>query len=240
MKPCPLCAEQNADGALHCRWCNADLSQPANLQQPAPITEEGTSGKAIGSLVCGVFFIFLPAAVAAIILGHISRSEIRRSAGRLRGSGMALAGLILGYMGASVIPLMIIAAIAIPNLLRARMAANEASAAASVRNLYVACEQYNATYGTYPNAVANLGPSSNPSASAANLVDRSLVNGQKNGYLFTYVATKGEAERVTNYTFSADPVMPNSTGIRHFFIDGTGVMRWEMNKAASGDSPPVQ
>src|SRR5262249_32129647 len=87
-----------------------------------------TSGKAIGSLVCGIISVF-PFCLVAIILGHLSLSEIRKSAGRLKGDGMAIAGLVLGYLGIVAIPIiLIVAAIAIPNLLRARQAANEASA----------------------------------------------------------------------------------------------------------------
>ena len=52
------------------------------------------------------------------------------------GDGMAIAGLVLGYIGFAAIPfILIIAAIAIPNLLRARMAANEASAVGSLRTI---------------------------------------------------------------------------------------------------------
>ena len=91
-----------------------------------------TSGKAIGSLICGLLFFFFPVAIVAIILGHISLSEIRRAGGRLTGRGLAIGGLVLGYAGVSFIPVLIIAAIAIPNLLRAKMAANEASAIGSL------------------------------------------------------------------------------------------------------------
>jgi len=58
-----------------------------------------TSGLAIVSLLCGILFFIFPAAVAAIIFGYISRSDIRHSGGRKTGAGMALAGLILGYIG---------------------------------------------------------------------------------------------------------------------------------------------
>ena len=81
MKPCPLCAELNFDDAVHCKWCNASLSETPDLQ--APSGPEGTSGKATASLICGIFFFFWPVAVVAIILGHIARGEIRRSGGRL-------------------------------------------------------------------------------------------------------------------------------------------------------------
>ena len=74
-----------------------------------------TSGKAIASLICGIFTLFFPASIAAIILGHLSLSAIRKSAGRLGGRGVAIAGLVLGYAGITLIPLiLIIAAIAIP------------------------------------------------------------------------------------------------------------------------------
>ena len=57
------------------------------------------SGKATASMVCGILFFFWPAALAAIILGHLALSEIKHSAGRLAGRGKAIAGLVLGYAG---------------------------------------------------------------------------------------------------------------------------------------------
>jgi hypothetical protein len=102
-----------------------------------------TSGKAIVSLVSGLLFFVPLLLIAAIAFGHLSLSEIRRSAGRLKGEGMAIAGLVVGYLWIVGIPIiLIIAAIAIPNLLRARIAANrpriavnEASAVGAARGL---------------------------------------------------------------------------------------------------------
>ena len=54
--------------------------------------------------------------------------------------------------------ILIIAAIAIPNLLRSKMAANEASAVGSLRTINTACIEYSTTYGGYPSALTNLGP----------------------------------------------------------------------------------
>ena len=60
----------------------------------------GNNGKAIASMILGIAGIFTCglASIVAVILGHVSRGEIKRSGGRQQGSGMALAGLILGYI----------------------------------------------------------------------------------------------------------------------------------------------
>jgi hypothetical protein len=70
----------------------------------------------------------LPAAVEAVILGHISRSEIRRSVGQLTGNGLALTGLIFGYLGVAAIPLLIVAAFTIPKIIVSEIPKREASA----------------------------------------------------------------------------------------------------------------
>jgi Domain of unknown function (DUF4190) len=125
------------ESVLRLLWTSIDGSDAPDRWTNCRHARSGArnSGKAIGSLICGLLAFIFPAAVAAIILGHISRSEIRNSGGQLTGSGMALAGLIFGYIGASFIPFMIIAAIAIPNLLRARIAANEASGVQAIRTI---------------------------------------------------------------------------------------------------------
>jgi Domain of unknown function (DUF4190)/Domain of unknown function (DUF1707) len=64
---------------------------------PAAVTP--TSGLAIGALICGIaeIFTFGLAAIPAVILGHLARQQIRRTGER--GDGMAIAGLVLGYLG---------------------------------------------------------------------------------------------------------------------------------------------
>ncbi|HMQ25051.1 MAG TPA: DUF4190 domain-containing protein [Acidimicrobiales bacterium] len=58
-----------------------------------------TNGMAIGSLVCGLLgFLTCVSAIVAVILGHIARKQIRESGGTQQGEGMAMAGLILGYV----------------------------------------------------------------------------------------------------------------------------------------------
>ena len=133
---CEKCGAAIQDGSLFCNQCGRAVTAAPGQQGAAPtpparyVGDGETSGKALASLVTGIFGLLLfPIAIAAIILGHMSRSEIRKSNGRLKGDGMATAGLVMGYGAFALIPfILIIAAIAIPNLLRARIAANESSA----------------------------------------------------------------------------------------------------------------
>jgi type IV pilus assembly protein PilA len=211
----------------------------------APAPDAETSGMAIGSLICGLFFLVLPAAIAAVILGHISHSQIRKSMGRLKGQGLATAGLILGYMGIAVIPfILIIAALAIPNLLRARMAANESAAVGSVRTINVACVVYGTNYGGFPpsiDALGGMGSGSAPSASSAQLIDSVLQSGRKSGYDFSYApGDKDSSGNIVGYSVTANPVTPGGTGVRYFFTDQTGVIRANTGAPADANSPPIE
>jgi type IV pilus assembly protein PilA len=206
-----------------------------------------TSGKAIASLVCGVVaYILLPffAAIPAVILGHIALSDIKKSAGRLKGQGLAIAGMILGYFGIVIIPfILIIAAIAIPNLLRARMAANEASAVGGLRTYTSAMITYASKCPNigYPASVTNLGPGTGD-CDGANLVDAMLSApaAERSGYRFFY--SPGPADgtgHVVSYTITADPVSENASGIRHFFVDESGVIRGSRGTPATAESAPL-
>ncbi len=73
-----------------------------------PVVAARTNGMAIAALVCGIggFFVF-PVSIAAVVLGHIARREVRRTGEA--GSGMATAGLVLGYVGIAIGILLIVA-----------------------------------------------------------------------------------------------------------------------------------
>jgi hypothetical protein len=239
MKPCPLCAELNFDDAVHCKWCNASLSETPDLKIPAG--PEGSSGKATASLICGIFFFFWPVAVAAIILGHIARGEIRRSGGRLKGAGTAMAGLILGYAGVAIIPvILIIAAIAIPSLLQTKIISNEVSAVGALRSLNTACLVYATTYGHFPEELKQLRSEGEATPEHADLIDTALANGQKAGYLFFYrAAPKPGSQEIVGYILNADPLFASAKGQKHYFTDETGVIRVETGKPATAESPPI-
>jgi len=207
-----------------------------------------TSGKATASLICGIVaYIILPffAAIPAIILGHLALSDIKKRTGQLKGNGLAIAGMVMGYSQIVLFPvILIIAAIAIPNLLRARMAANEASAVAALRTYNTAMVSYVAHCQNigFPASVQNLGPG-NGDCDGANLVSvqLSMPAAARNGYRFFY--SPGPANNlglVTNYTITADPVNDNASGIRHFFTDESGLIRANRGEQANADSPPLQ
>src|SRR5579863_1664938 len=127
--------------------------------------------------------------------------------------------------------ILIIAAIAIPNLLRSKMAANEASAVASLRTYNTTIVAYQTTYGTDPATdFSQLGPPASgvvASSTAADLVDNLLgLTGSpvKSGYSFTYAPVPPSSGPVTQYTILAVPNSP-STGQRKFFTDQSGVIR---------------
>ena len=131
--------------------------------------------------------------------------------------------------------ILIIAAIAIPNLLRSKMAANEASAVGSLRSLNTAAVAYSTTYGTYPPGLSSLGPSTAPTSSAADLIDSVLSSGAKSGYSFTWSAGTGNL----SYNITAAPSTAGVTGQRNFYTDQSGVIRANANGTANSSSTPI-
>jgi type IV pilus assembly protein PilA len=114
--------------------------------------------------------------------------------------------------------ILIIASIAIPNLLRARMSANEASAVAAVRTINTAQISYNSAYPTtgFANTLAELGGTNcaPPSSGGACLIDSQLASGTKSGYTFTLSGVAGTP--ASTYQIIASPITPNQTGVRYF------------------------
>jgi len=135
--------------------------------------------------------------------------------------------------------ILIIAAIAIPNLLRARIAANEASAVSSLRTMNTACITYDTSYNVYPTALTNLAPvasGTTPTSTSADLLDAVLTTTpfQKSGYTFGFTAGGG-----TTYSINATPMTVNTTGVRQFYTDQTGVIHQNTGAAATSSSSPL-
>lgn len=235
-------------------WLNVP---PAPSQQPPQYPPQGqsyrpyqppkTDGGAIASLVLGIASIALClnifTGIPAIITGHISYSKIKKSMGRLTGEGMALTGLILGYISLPMV--LVFAAVLIPNLLRARISANEAAAASTVRTINTSQITYSTTYPEqgYARDLATLGGNcTSGTAEHACLLDSQLgqvncasgVWCQKGQYKYTISSNcaparfgeqqQGTENACTEYVIAATPLNFN-TGRRNYCSVSDAVIR---------------
>ena|SRR5579864_169049 len=220
---------------------------PPQGQTYRPYQPAKTDGGAITSMVLGIasFVLCLSfiSGIPAIIIGHISLSRIKKSMGRLKGEGLALTGLILGYISLPFI--LIIAAIAIPNLLRARISANEATAVSTVRTINTTQVTYSTTYPEqgYARDLATLGGNcTTGTAEHACLLDSPLGQAnctsgvwcQKGQYKYTISSNcapahfgeqqQGTDNACTEYVIAATPVNFN-TGRRNYCSVSDAVIR---------------
>jgi len=140
--------------------------------------------------------------------------------------------------------ILIIAAIAIPNLLRSRMAANEASAVSSVRTINTAEVTYSATFGIGYATLTDLStpaagcPGSGGTPTAACLIDSILGSGTKSGYTITATPSNGAgtmASPYVSFNTGAQPVALGLAGQRSFCSDESGVIRFDI----TGAPPPA-
>lgn len=252
--PVPAPAPQQAAPPPASAWLNVPPGQPqyqqAQYMPPQGFDQGSTDGKAIASLVLGITSIVLCltflTGIPAIILGHMSRASIRRSMGRLKGDGLALAGLILGYI--SLPSVLILVAMVIPNVMRARIGANESAARNTLRTINTAQVTYSTSYPErgYAKDLATLGPGQSGScansagtADHACLIDNVLGNytctaGQwcvKGEYKYTLVsegrcgtAARSSDENDCNYMVVATP-LGQSAGRKSFCSTSDAVVR---------------
>lgn len=145
----------------------------------------------------------------------------------LQAGGMGSAALAASGAG-------IVAAIAVPNLLRARSAANEAAAISSLRTLVSAQAMFyqgdmeGDDTNDYAQSLWELG--------SAELIDGVLSSGVRNGYRFELRSGDGGE----TWECFASPVQPGSTGHRWFYVSESGVIRYEYGMPAGPESPPLQ
>ena len=137
--------------------------------------------------------------------------------------------------------ILIIAAIAIPNLIKARISANESSAVGSLRAINTAEVQYAAQCPTlgFAAAFTNLGGTVGD-CTAAGILDNLLgvAAPVKSGYKFTYAP--GAGAPLALYTVNANPVNIGTTGQRGFFTDQTGVIRYNATGPAAATDNALQ
>ena len=137
--------------------------------------------------------------------------------------------------------ILILAAIAIPNLLRARIAANESSAATSIRKIGTAEVAYDTTYPTvgYANVLTDLGGTvpCSPGQNSACILDTVLSGGSKSGYTFSALGfTTGGSSNNTAFVAGSAPQSYNISGIRNFCMISDGTLR-ALTPAGPGTPP---
>lgn len=177
------------------------------------------SGLAITSMVLGIIGCFLTSPIG-LILGIVAIVKANRRPSEYGGKGFAIAGIVLNGIGLLFLP--VIAAIAIPNLLAARRAANEASAISTVRTLSQAEATYMASMANKCGDIQAL--------IATKLVDVSLAKNEKNGYRFMVVNLPAGGCEI-----HATP-LSTAQGTRSFFYSTTdNVLRAANKKGAAAD-----
>jgi type IV pilus assembly protein PilA len=130
--------------------------------------------------------------------------------------------------------ILIIAAIAIPNLIKAKMSANESASVSSIHAINTAEIAYSSANPLlgYSALLADIGPT------GGNYIDGQLASGTKSGYKFTYAPTG--ATPYTGYTLNVDPLTRGVTGGRSFFSNETNVTRYNQAAAASANDNAIQ
>lgn len=233
---CSACGFVGWSDGECCKRCGATLASASSGDDyPAFSTDvssqawdagsshgELKTGLAVGSLVMGIIsFLTLSllgvGAVAGIILASVALARTKQNPSKYGGKGMAIAGLVLSISSfVIVVPVGIIAAIAIPNLIAARRAANEASTLVSLREITIAEDSYysmNEQYGTLDQLAA------------AQLIRPNLASGIKNGYRFKIDLSTHEDMAQPGFEALAVPVSYPNSGRRSFYVDETGVIR---------------
>lgn len=229
---CVACGFVGWSDVENCKACGAPLNQHSgHVPSAAPAynthydyrnqPEEGKEkGLAICALVLGIigFFTFGIVYVGAIIgicVAAKAMGKAKREPWRYGGRGIAIAGLVLNIVSLSSLPIALMAAIAIPNLLASRRAANEASAIHSLREIASAQAMYFSTFEKYGTL---------EELAAQNLLNPRLSSGTRNGYNFTVELTTDEMNEA-GFAAVAVPDTYRNSGVRSFYIDETAVIR---------------
>ena len=183
-------------------WC---LAHPLLCKSPVGRTGHLTVERSNG--------IFEEGTILRWGIHNINGREANRTMIRLNRKGFTLVEIMI-----VVAIIALLAAIAIPNLLRARHNANETAAIGAMRTLSSALESFRAaqTPPAYPDALDELSDADPP------YVDATLGAGTRQGYTFTYAAVGDDNE---DYTITGNPVNAGVTGTRVFFVDSSGVIR---------------
>jgi type II secretory pathway pseudopilin PulG len=134
--------------------------------------------------------------------------------------------------------IVVIAAIAIPNLMRSRMTANEGAAIGALRTIANAESQFQAqAILTFPSGMGRYGTINDLATTNPPLIDAALGTGSRHGYSF--IATPGGADGAPSFAANADPLDMNASGGRGFYVDETSVIRFMVGGSAGAIDQPL-
>lgn len=243
---CYQCGFVGWADADFCKKCGAEArsgesyqAPPAQWNQTAgngdwspaqPKTGMAVASLIIGIISCLTFSLFGLGAAAGIILSIIAMLKASYYPQEYGGKGMATAGLVTSIVSVGVIvPVAIVAAIAIPNLLASRRIANEAATISTLRTIANAEATYQSMHGNYGDLDA---------LAAEHLIDSGITMGPRSGYRFAATERRNPAR----YEVTAVPVTygTTGTGTRSFFLDETGVIRAHRGSEATKVDPALE
>lgn len=197
----------------------------------------GLLGIPIGTLISALLLYYLTRPGIKLLFSGRSAAELdeseRAEVEKVSGGGVVLVVVIVVILGLVVVGVGIIAAVAIPSLLRARVAANEASALGDLRSVISAQAVYaSSSGGVYGSPACLAAPSSCLSDYPAGmpLLDASLViEGTKGGYVRTFhsgppMSSATGVEGLSSFAVTLVPAEPGQTGVRSFCGDASGLI----------------
>jgi len=129
---------------------------PSSASAAAVVGAAKSSGMAIASMICGILgLLFWLPCIPAVILGHLALSAIKKSAGALTGSGMAITGLVTGYLAIAIVPILF--ALAVPAFTMVQQKALQMKVVTNARQLVLGMKQYALEHeGKYPPSIEAL------------------------------------------------------------------------------------
>jgi len=136
--------------------------------------------------------------------------------------------------------ILIIAAFALPKIMKSQIPAHEASAIASVQAIHEAEMIYASTHPDlgYTQELATLGSTSQ--GGGEQTIDNNLASGRRSGYTFTYTPGEKVNGAIRSYTLTAVPDQVGTTGQRRFFSDESGEVHYNGSGPADATSPVIQ